>query len=127
MTKDIHIEVFSSPFEDRDQYAGKVEGLLGGFHPCIVFLDPDTGLQPFHSSPRPEHVLTSELRTIWDKMPIDDILVFYQHRTNRNGRDWIGPKLLQFEESLSLPRGKAKVAHGLKIANDVVFFYAVKS
>ena len=60
------------------------------------------------------------------KILLNDILVFYQHRTNRNGQEWIDPKRIQFEDALGLPHGNAKIAHGAKIANDVVFFYSRK-
>ena len=120
------IEVLVSPFEDRDKYKRIITNAIAGQHPCIVFLDPDTGLQPPKSPAGLEHVLDSELKYIWGRMPVGDVLVFYQHRTNRNGQDWIEPKREQFEKALGLPCGSAKVAHGLKIARDVAFYYCRK-
>jgi len=89
-----------------------------------VFLDPDTGLEP--SKPDFKHTVESELAGIWSRMQKGDVLVFYQHRTNRNGTPWIKPKLSQFERALGLPPGMTKLARGPALASDVVFFYVQK-
>jgi hypothetical protein len=95
--------------------------------PCIIFLDPDTGLEPPKSNPKLEHVLESELKQIWKEIVReDDVLVFYQHKAGRKkGESWIRPKKEQFECALGLPKGAAKIARG-KAATDVVFFFAQK-
>ncbi len=93
--------------------------------PCIVFLDPDTGLEP--KSPGLEHVLESELLAIWRAMAVGDVLVLYQHQTNMSGEPWIEPKREQFERALALEAGCAGLARGPKIASDVVFFFAQKA
>lgn len=93
--------------------------------PGIVFLDPDTGLQPV--KPSLEHVLDQELVEVWAGLVPGDLLVFYQHQTNRNGQPWVEPKKQQFEQVLSLPIGSAKLARAESIARDVVFFYVEKT
>lgn len=75
----------------------------------IVFLDPDTGLQP--TKPSWEHVLDSELASIWAAMPAGHVLVFYQHKTSYNGSPWLEPKRAQFESAVGLEPGASKVAH----------------
>ena len=122
---ELRIEVIDSPFEDRIQYKQAVVDIIARQHPCIVFLDPDTGLEPA-GRPGLEHVLDSELEYIWNKMAVGDVLVFYQHQTNRNGQPWIEPKRKQFEKALRLPSGSAKVATGSEIASDVAFYYCRK-
>jgi hypothetical protein len=92
--------------------------------PGIVFLDPDTGLAP--SCPGPKHVLDNELDDIWKELRADDVLVFYQHQTNRNGAPWIDEKKAQFERAIGLAPGASKVAWAPSIARDVVFFFARK-
>lgn len=92
--------------------------------PGIVFLDPDTGLAP--SRPGPKHVLDKELDDIWKELRADDVLVFYQHQTNRKGAPWIDEKKAQFERAIGLARGASKVAWAPSIAKDVVFFFARK-
>ena len=121
------IEVLEAPFVDRRKYSEAVLGAIARRHEaeaCVVFLDPDTGLAP--RTARFEHVLDSELIEIWQHMLPGDVLVFYQHQTNRNATPWIQPKREQFEKALGLSPGTAKVATGMAIARDVAFFYCCK-
>jgi hypothetical protein len=120
------IEVIQDPFVDRTAYLKVIRERIRSRRglPGIVFLDPDTGLEP--GFPGPEHVLESELAAIWSDMPVGDLLVFYQHQTNRNGDPWIKPKKAQFERALGLDPGSGHLARAPKIASDVVFFFAQK-
>lgn len=120
------LEVLADAFENRDQYLQTVLQRIKEHAPSrgIVFLDPDTGLES--RSPGPEHVLTSEITAIWREMAVRDVLVLYQHQTNRSGSPWIEPKRVQFESALGLMPGSAKVARAPKIARDVAFFFAEK-
>ena len=97
----------------------------------IVFLDPDTGLQPMQTKsktrPKPEHVSGEEVGKIWDALKPKDVFVLYQHQTNRRGESWIDDKQIQLAKALSLPKGTVKLAHGPEVAKDVVFFYAQKN
>lgn len=121
------IEVISDEMRDRKNYLQLVCNRIDArkLQPGIVFLDPDTGLQPAGKAGL-EHVLDAELQDIWKYLKSDDILVFYQHKTNRNGTEWVTPKKEQFEHALNVQLGLAKVAYAPKIANDVVFFYIKK-
>jgi hypothetical protein len=96
--------------------------------PCVVFLDPDIGLEPPDGTPKLKHVLESELQQIWKEVVREnDVLVFYQHRPRgAKGNSWIKPKREQFERALQLDKGEAKIAQG-ETATDVVFFIAQKS
>jgi hypothetical protein len=89
--------------------------------PCIIFLDPDTGLEP--KNPGLAHTLKPELRQIWEAMRGNDLLVFYQHKTHET--KWIEPRREQFAKALDLPIEAAKIAQS-KAATDVVFFFARK-
>jgi hypothetical protein len=91
------------------------------FHRCIVFLDPDTGLEP--RNPKFEHVLEKEAKAVFDALKSDDVFVFYQHQTNRNGSPWIEEKRKQLAGALEIPQKEVKIASGQKIAHDVVFYY----
>jgi len=127
MTDRPHIDVLAEPYGDREEYAQLVRERILERVPGekrLVFLDPDTGLQPAH--PKPEHVLESGLRATWDAMLPGDVLAFYQHQTNRDNEPWIEPKRVQFESALGLKPGTAKVAHGRTIARDVAFFYCAR-
>lgn len=127
MPCEARVEVIDSPFEDRGQYKQVIIDAVARQHPSIVFLDPDTGLEP-NGRPGLEHVLNSELEHIWNNMVTGDVLAFYQHQTNRNGQPWIEPKRKQFEKALKLARGRVKVARGSEIAGtrDVAIYYCQK-
>lgn len=121
------IEVVGSEFVDRCQYAEAVIKAIASRpdgEGCVVFLDPDIGLEPL--KPTLEHVLVSELGDIWRHMFPGDVLVFYQHQTNKNGQPWVEPKREQFENAIGLVHGGVKVATGYAIARDVAFFYCRK-
>ncbi|MEW6141568.1 MAG: hypothetical protein AB1597_00215 [Chloroflexota bacterium] len=121
------IKVLATEFNDRKQYKQTIIDMINnGLHPCVVFLDPDTGLAPQRSRSTLKHVRDSELRDIWNEMPVDDVLVVYQHQTNRNNLSWIPQKRSQFAKALKLLKRSVKQAKGPKIAKDVVLFYCRK-
>jgi hypothetical protein len=121
------IEILAEPFEDRDEYHRVVIERIRSRSatPGIVFLDPDTGLES--GAPSLDHVLGRELSDMWAELKAGDVLLFYQHQTNRNGQPWIAPKKEQFERAIGLPIGAAKVARSVPIARDVAFFYVQKA
>jgi hypothetical protein len=122
----IKISVFDRLFRDRGHYLKAIKIFLSEFlkERCVVFLDPDTGLEP--QKPSLDHVLELEAKAIWKATKPDDVYVFYQHQTNRAGQPWIEPKRIQLEKALDLGKDSIKVACGLEIAADVVFFYTKK-
>ena len=119
------VTVFDDQFchKDRARYLESAVTFLQGLtsERCIVFLDPDTGLEP--QKPGPEHVRDEEAKKIWDAMKSGDIFVFYQHQTNRARRPWKEPKQSQLAVALKVGWDEIRVAQAPKIANDVVFFY----
>ncbi len=125
------IDVIGTSFGrvNRLQYTNRIVTAIRSCGPdrCIVFLDPDTGLVPSGSAAGRQHVSESELAVIWTGMRPDDVLVLYQHQTNRNGQPWVPTKRAQFEDVLGLARGEAKLAQGTAIAPDVAFFYCQKT
>jgi hypothetical protein len=125
----VHIHVFNSTLSSREAYMRELQATLADIaldSPCIVFLDPDTGLEPQKTKPGLEHVLASELKTVWNAARGNDVLVFYQHKTDRKkSESWISPKRRQFESALGLSKDDAKLAQG-DAATDVVFFFAQK-
>jgi hypothetical protein len=120
------VETIAEIFRDRGNYLQLVLDRIRSRvqSPGIVFLDPDTGLEPRVAGL--QHVLEEELAKIWILLRPRDLIVFYQHQTNRNGAAWIQPKKEQFERVLSITAGTAKLARAPKIAPDVAFFYAEK-
>ena len=126
LSSHVRISVFDTVFENRKDYLDQARNFISSFanEQCIVFLDPDTGLEPAH--PNLNHVLDEEIGKFWAALKSGDVLVFYQHQTNRNGAPWMQPKRRQFERAVEAPEGTVKIAHGLKLARDVAFFYVRK-
>ena len=122
----VTVELFDEPFERRDEYHRRLIQRLATrtATPSVVLLDPDTGLAP--RNPDLGHVLDSEARAVWDTLSPGDVLVMYQHQTNRNNSPWIEPKRIQFERALGVADGSSKVAQAPEIARDVVLLFALK-
>ena len=117
------VTVFDEEFKDRAQYIKSAVAFLSGFasERCIVFLDPDTGLQP--KRPGLQHVLNKDVKKIWDSMKKGDVFVLYQHQAGRAQQDWKDMKRTQLVDALKPEQVVIKVAEGPEIAKDVVFYY----
>ena len=124
----VRISIFDENFENRVEYHNKVINYLAKYKnfKCTVFLDPDTGLQPPNGRAGLQHVLNGEVQTIWHSLKKDDILVFYQHQTNRNGQPWIEPKRDQLANAIRVDKQLVKIANSVEIAHDVAFYYLQK-
>jgi hypothetical protein len=127
LSSGINVNVFSKVIADRKQYLIEAKEFISLYAKdrCVVFLDPDTGLEP--TKPSLKHVLNNEANEFWESLKTGDALVLYQHQTNRNGQPWEEPRREQFEKAIGAPRGSVKIGRGSKLANDVVLFYAVKA
>jgi hypothetical protein len=123
----ISISVFDEFFEDRKAYEEAAMRYLASLagEPRLVFLDPDTGLEP-EGRPELKHVLGREAYAIWSELKSNEVFAFYQHKTNRNGKPWIEEKRMQLEKALKVKEGTVQVGKSMKIANDVVILYATK-
>lgn len=125
LNSSVPVEVLGEPFSDRDEYLRYVTGEV--LHrkgiKKIVFLDPDTGLEPRGGNPSRKHVLEGELEMIWNSLSQGDLLVFYQHQPHIP--DWINTKKRQFAEAIRVP--DAKIDRAPLIAPDVVFFFALRA
>ncbi len=126
----VAIEVLQEEFSDRTKYLQAVIGAIQArrIRPGIIFLDPDTGLQPPGGKYGPTHVLDSELGEVWRSLEPLDVLVFYQHQTNRAGDPWIESKKSQFAKAIGSQMDQVKHAHapGWNTARDVAFFFLAK-
>jgi hypothetical protein len=88
----------------------------------IIFLDPDTGIEPAKSS-GPEHVTKQDMEDIWEKaISQGDILIVYQHadRTKR----W----LLDRKNTMSstCENTPVEIILGKDIASDVAMLWCCK-
>ena len=125
----IRVSIFDETFQNRQEYHDNVITYLSKFKnfKCIVFLDPDTGLQPPNGNYGLQHLLDIEVKQIWNAIKNDDILVFYQHQTNRNGQPWIEPKRDQLARAIGIENNAVKISKSDSIARDVVFYYLAKT
>jgi len=123
---EIPIHVFDTVLEDRKVYLSESLKFIKRFQDSnsVVFLDPDTGLEPKRHGP--QHVLELEAKTIYDNLIRGDVFVFYQHQTNRSGRPWIEPKRGQLAQALNIDLNNLKIAYGQLVARDVAFYYCTK-
>jgi hypothetical protein len=126
----LKIEIFDHPFANgADERKRYLQGLIAKtaarreVSPLIVFLDPDTGLEPASGNFDLTHVREHEVRAIWEGMGAKDILVLYQHQDNRAGREWIDRKRLQFALALNVDDSSVRKAFAPRIASDVVFYF----
>jgi len=123
----VPIDILKEEFGDRRKYLDVVKTAIQVRSDCpgVVFLDPDTGLEP-GGNHGPTHVLNHELSEIWESLGTGDVLVLYQHKTAMNNEPFIEPKIQQFVEAIGIPRERAKYAYAPKIARDVAFFFVQK-
>jgi hypothetical protein len=124
----VMINIFDEVISDRKRYLAEAKKFISSYRKerCVVFLDPDTGLEPEKSEPNLGHVLAKEAKEFWDTLKPFDTLALYQHQTNRSGKPWEETKRVQFEEAIGIPQGSVKIGRGLQLAKDVVLFYVQK-
>jgi len=126
LNSSIPVQVLGETFADRDRYLRYVVGEIQGRKGIkkIVFLDPDTGLEPRGGRPNRKHVLGDELEIIWNSLSDEDVLVFYQHQPRI--KDWIKTKKDQLANAIKINAKDVKIAYAARIAPDVVFFFVEK-
>jgi hypothetical protein len=113
------------PYEDRSHaaYFDRVRVALAGGGPKtprLVFVDPDTGMQP--RDPSSKHIRDCSIEAIWGWIRDGDILVIYQHAYRDRRVDWVSAKAEQFSRVLRIP--PASISR--RIALDVCFYSAKK-
>lgn len=118
----IEIVVLDQVFypRQRRQYIREVIQILGqhSASPKIVFLDPDTGIEPVRA--KAEHVTTEDIREIWEALSAQDWLAVYQHAGRRE--DWLKIGKQKFRLACEVEHVKAFL--GGEIAKDVAVFAA---
>jgi len=133
LDRKLKIETFKEPFtNDATARKNYLETLIRTVRdrdvgPSIVFLDPDTGLEPNGGQFNSTHVTGDEVQEIWKALREGDLLVFYQHQDNRAGREWIERKRTQFANAIKIDIALVKKAHAPRIANDVAFYFIQKA
>jgi hypothetical protein len=86
----------------------------------ILFLDPDTGIEPKKS--KPEHVTIEDLQKIWEALRHGDLLVVYQHAAFTE--NWLSDR----KGTMSSACGNVDVGTitGTDIAADVAILWCLK-
>jgi len=112
--------------ENREAYFDGVCRLLArdvSGTPRVVFLDPDTGMEPPRSSAKHVHVRDASLKDVWQSMRRDDILVVYQHAPLSKKDGWIAERKAQFAGAIGVEPPSVELRPKL----DVCFFWSTKS
>jgi hypothetical protein len=124
----IPLFVFDNVLDSRTTYMNEALKFIDSIHlrPTIIFVDPDTGLQPEKSKPSLEHVLETDLNRIWHTLKSGEVLSVYQHETNKAGKPWIEQKKAQFARSIGIDDQHIGIASSMKLARDVIMMYARK-
>lgn len=117
------INVVASEFNptQRSAYISAVKNEINrSKRPLLLFLDPDTGLQPRKF--KPEHTSTAEIVELWAMLHPKEWLVLYQHA--RRTAQWAQ----SVESELSALCGKQKVhiARSEDVGQDVAFLCTQK-
>jgi len=119
------IEVFPLAFNHshRGVYIAELCARISRMNaePKVVFLDPDTGLEPRKASAN--HVTIDEIETVWKNLQPRDWLVLYQHSLRKTS--WENSQRKRFQNACG--RSKVKTFHCKDMAHDVVFFAASKT
>jgi len=97
----------------------------------VVFLDPDTGLEP--KKCKVTNVSENEVERIWNSLKAGNYLVFYQHRfRDKRWREKRGEQLAKIchlsEEKIRMwyADDSTTSKHLAKLAGDVVFYFIKK-
>jgi len=107
--------------DKRTNYIDKIVSHLNKEKsPKIVFLDPDTGIEP--KKGKAEHITTNDLQKIWAALLPGDLLVIYQHAAFTE--NWLNDR----KKKMSVVCDNVCVKHilGKGIAQDMAILWCIK-
>jgi len=94
-------------------------------HKVLVFIDPDTGIQPGGGA-EDEHLRKKDIRSVWEALKSGDKLIVYQHASRTNG--WRENLLKHAAEVLKMELTQDKNLYfDERLARDVCFLVLEKS
>jgi len=118
----VEIRVYGEVFDPRkrEEYIVGVLSAAGQRpRPRLLFLDPDTGIEP--GSLKPEHASSSEIARLWKALDLGEVLAVYQHAPHEAA--WVAQSVQRM----------AKVCDGIDVrsiqgtvAGDVAILWARK-
>lgn len=134
-TTGIRIQVFLEPFQkhlgtrhrtaDGGSYVDKANEWINSNRegPLVVFLDPDTGIEPLKSDVTYKHVTAHELKRFFDALQPNDLFVLYQHAPRRKESNWELSRQQKLVKSIGLHSEDIVDRLTCKaVADDVAFF-----
>ena len=108
--------------DERDAYVSEVKTKIRyARRPLVLFLDPDTGLQP--TTCRPEHTAIKEIQALWPVLMPHEWLILYQHA--RHTSNW--KESVAYQLSSLCGNTKAHVVGSDDVAKDVAFICIEKA
>jgi len=114
----VSISVVNSEFDprQRDAYLHEVKTKIQqAKRPLVLFLDPDTGLQPMRCGP--EHIASWEIEALWPHLNAHEFLILYQHaRHTSNWRESVADELSSLCGCM-----KAHIVQSDEVGKDVAF------
>lgn len=120
----IPIDVIDETFDPRNRaaYQQRVIDVLadGRDGPSLLFLDPDTGLQPTRADA--EHVAREDVQACWRQLAADDWLALYQHA--RHDKSWLEDVRREF--STLCDGVPVDLVRSTEIGKDVALLFARK-
>lgn len=123
-TAGIPIDVIDDTFDPRNRAAYQqrvTDGLAANRDGAILlFLDPDTGLQPARASA--EHVAREEVQACWRRLAAGDWLALYQHA--RHDKSWVED--VRCELSALCDGVPIDLVRSTEIGKDVALLFARK-
>ncbi len=114
----LSIAVIDKEFDPdhRKSYLSEIKAEINeARRPLVLFLDPDTGLQP--KKCRPEHTSITEIQELWSILKPGEWLILYQHA--RHSLDW--SESVASELSFLCNGSKANIVRSDDTGKDVAF------
>ncbi len=108
------------PARRREYIAAVLADLKKIEPPRIVFLDPDTGIEP--ASAKPEHATRLDIAQVWADLVTQDVLAIYQHADRT--KTWRDDRARTMADACEKASVRAIVGTG--VASDVAVLWCSK-
>jgi hypothetical protein len=118
----VEVRVYGKLFDPRKR-EDYVEGVLSaagqGSRPRLLFLDPDTGIEP--GTLKPEHASSREIARLWSSLDHGEVLAVYQHAPHETA--WVEKSV---ERMAKACQGATVLSIQGTVAADVAILWARK-
>jgi hypothetical protein len=119
----VSIDVIAAQFypNQRENYIAEVYAQIEvSSRPLLLFLDPDTGLQPEKCSPK--HTSVEEIEKFWSCLKPHEWLILYQHARRTAGWD----ESVAHQVSSLCGQTEVQIVRSQDVGHDVAFICAEK-